>query len=180
MSPTCGPASPATPTTAAGDCRPAGERLRPRCLPCFKLMMNSWFSKTRPSRRLRVLLSDTAATAAFQEAFPHLNVQSAACSYLRYKRGTSCIASFSLATPQGESLAHAIAHRSDADDKLAKAADAARRRSGLQFGPENSASGTQHLPTHDDDLPSLRFLADDGRQRSFLQRLAPSLGFVHG
>jgi len=123
---------------------------------------------------MRVLLDDAAATSTFQKAFPRLNLQSAKCQYLRYKPGTSCIATFVLETKTETLWAHAVAHRLDAHEKLAKALQLSSQHLERIVVPNNRPLVISLFP-HDDELNSLSLLASPTEQALLLNKLAPRM-----
>lgn len=125
-----------------------------------------------------VLLDDVAATSTFQEAFPRLNLRSVKCQYLRYKPGTSCIATFVLESKTEMLWAHAVAHRLDAHEKLAKALQLSSRHTGQIVVPSHRPLVMSLFP-HDEELNSLSLLASSTEQAALLKKLAPRMKNLH-
>lgn len=127
---------------------------------------------------LRVLLDNDASTKIFRQAFQQLHVQVATCNYLRYKIGTSCVASFTLQTSIGQLWAHAIAYRGDATDKLAKAQQKATSYHNAKVVLAEHSLVLNLFP-FDDGLPSLEFLTNNSPSNPFLKKLAPHEEGLH-
>ncbi len=124
---------------------------------------------------LGAMLDDAAALALFQQHYPQLQPTAARCTYLRYKPRASCLAAFTLDTPQGERILYAKAYSTEAHDKISKAA--ARSTCSLAGTPRHRVIGELSLlllpfPL-DDELPALQQLYASDGPSAFISRLAP-------
>jgi aminoglycoside phosphotransferase (APT) family kinase protein len=126
---------------------------------------------------LRTLLDAEAFAAALSEHEPTAGITGARPTYVRYKRGTSCLAAFEVATRSGPALVYARTQRPDDRDKLRKV----RRRAAPAptLGLDGLLLDERHIAVYaypnDRRLPVLRTLADAERRSRLLARLVPDL-----
>lgn len=121
------------------------------------------------------MLDPEAFVARLRRELPEANPGTARNSYLRYKPGTSCLASYRIEAGGEEIRVHAKAHGPDAADKL----DKARKKPGVP-GPlgigrlvlEDLAIVVSFFP-NDRDLKALPHLDDPEERKGLLRNLLP-------
>src|SRR5687768_10065246 len=123
---------------------------------------------------LRLLFEPEAMLEALREHLSHARLDGARLSYMRYKPGTSCLASYQLDTPAGRVDAYAIAYRIGEDQKLRKDVSLARPSApgpGALVFPELYVA--VHFFPNDVRLDALRELATPESRRALLKKLLP-------
>ncbi|HEV8378374.1 MAG TPA: hypothetical protein VGP99_05955, partial [Tepidisphaeraceae bacterium] len=118
---------------------------------------------------LPVLLDPPLFLELLGARLPHIHLKQIACTYVRYKPQTNCVASYQLTTSLGQINLYAKAYTARDTDKLIKSK---RGPSSSVLGPGelhlvDSGIGVFIFP-NDASLESLRVLEDDSTGRSLL------------
>jgi hypothetical protein len=124
---------------------------------------------------LAIVLDPDALAATLRRLLPAADVGTARGTYVRYKRGTSCLVAYRLEAAGAVVDVHAKAHRPDAEDKLRKVRVRPARPGPLGPGRvilEDRAVAVSVFP-NDRGLKALPRLADPERREGLLRRLVP-------
>lgn len=124
---------------------------------------------------LRVFLDDDAALQVFEQHCPEIEPYSATCTYLRYKPGTSCLASYTVATAAGDRSFYAKAYPRGKSEKISKVLERTSDQDESQTGvfTVSDLSAVFSAFPYDYELPALRMLEADEGSIPLLSRLAP-------
>lgn len=121
---------------------------------------------------LAALLDDDRFAALLRSAFPSLAITAARALYLRYKPGTSCIASYEATINHERRLGAALAVSQDSAVKFDKfERHAAKSRLGELVARVDDHDLLFTLLPFDDDLPAADALLSECRQPATLARL---------
>ena len=130
---------------------------------------------------LPLLLDSDAFAAALRATLPAADVGAARATYVRYKRGTSCLVAYRLQIDGDEIDVYAKAYRRGDGAKIGKARE---RLSGEgPLGPagfvlDEAAVTVQAFP-HDHELRVLSRLADESARPQLLAKLVPDRPDLH-
>ena len=124
---------------------------------------------------LRTLFDADAFAGAVRPHLAHARLDAARLLYLRYKPGTSCLASYQLDTSAGRVDAYAIAYLYGENQKLRKDVSEAQPSApgpGALVFPDLYVA--VHFFPNDVRLDALRELATDDARRALLRKLLPT------
>lgn len=124
---------------------------------------------------LRVFLDDDAALQVFKQHCPEIEPHSATCNYLRYKPGTSCLASYTVVTAGGGGLFYAKAYPQGKSEKISKVLGRERYQNESRpsvFAVSELSAVFTTFP-YDHELPALQMLEASEGSIPLLSRLAP-------
>lgn len=124
---------------------------------------------------LRVFLDDDAALQVFKQHYPEIKPHSATCTYLRYKPGTSCLASYTIATATGDRSFYAKAYPRGKSEKISKVLERTSDQDESQTGvfTVSDLSAVFTAFPYDHELPALQMLEASAGSIPLLTRLAP-------
>ncbi|MBA2442462.1 MAG: phosphotransferase [Rubrobacter sp.] len=120
---------------------------------------------------LSTLLDPEAFAARLARAVPDAGVEAARSTYVRYKPGTDCLASYRVTVAGEETRVHATAYKPDAHDKLRKARKPPETPGPLGVGRfvlEDLALSVSFFP-NDKKLKALPQLHDADERRELLR-----------
>lgn len=126
-------------------------------------------------RGLQIVLDPEAVLGLIKDRAGHHEPLAARPTYVRYKRGTSCIVGYELDTAGAPLLVFAKAHRLEDLAKLDKALGKELPDPALGWGVITSRRRGVLIatPANDRDLPALALLSSPGARETLLRRLLP-------